>query len=156
MKTLNKVTVKANLQIIPNDFDVLNSDWNQQHEHSRKHSQHIRDMWNSLNLPKSEVAVDTWAYKTPGTCDPMDNFSCHGNPELLEAWKDNKYLNNYKFPRVLPLELFEGKKEGDVVVIDTPEARVELTLNQSGHRYKNFGNGEFHTLLEEKKRYIKK
>ena len=45
------------------------------------------------------------------------------------------------FPRFFPSRIFEGKKEGDTIIIDCPEYKVliELTCKQLNYMYKNLG-----------------
>ena len=97
-------------------------------------------------------------------------FNKHKDEQFVQVWMtgegcDNWYDDFHDF-RVehLPLSFFDGKKEGDTVEFDsetsswggwkgkgkgghlTPEkCHVVLTLNQSGCRYRRFGN--FETVL---------
>jgi hypothetical protein len=51
------------------------------------------------------------------------------------------------FPDHLPIEFFDGKKEGDVIIHTLPNGNeIHLTLKQDSYRY--VGRGNFNELLD--------
>lgn len=69
------------------------------------------------------------------TSDESENWTDHSHPRI-----PNRIPNN------LPIELFEGKVEGDTVTFDHDDLTIELVLNQSDYRYRRFG--QFEEVLE--------
>ena len=130
-----KLVVSADIFIIPNGLTRLDSEWYTE-KYPEYRAEYLKQQ-EELNLEPSTELVQVWV-----TNSDCENFDCKGHKGLLEAWKNKKSLNNYRFPSNLPTNLFEGKKEGDIVVIDTPEARVELKLNQLNYRYGSHGTFE--------------
>ncbi len=96
----------------------------------------------------NDIFVQIWA-----TGCGVDNWSLDGtNPlNLLRPFSDNCI----RFPSWIPLSMIEDKSEGDVMditvngqILDGDNKRIDaqyimrFTLNQLGHRYKQYGNFE--------------
>lgn len=123
---------------------------------------------NSIKFCDDTKFVQVW-FCTPGNSD--SNWADHriDGYDELEGWRPKSSF--------IPVSLFDGKKEGDVVTIDLPiigwmpkhpikglditpagckipagvtvetTVKVSLTLAQGKHRYRSFGNGKFENLL---------
>ena len=66
-----------------------------------------------------------------------------GIPEPEEN-QDRNLVEEFQigfFPEYLPVKLFDGKKEGDVVKFHCPyyDVEIEMTLKQNNYRYRMFG-----------------
>ena len=124
---------------------------------------------NNVKFDNNTKFVQVW-FCTPGNSN--SNWVDHridGYKEL-EGWRPK---SSY-----LPVDIFAGKKEGDVVTIDLPivgweptnpfkgiditpagckipagvsvetTIKVSLTLAQGKHRYRKFGDGKFENLIK--------
>ena len=98
-----------------------------------------------INLEEEDYLIEVWA--TSPQCDNWTSvyggFQSLFGVKLPEDRSEKDYLIGY-FPKLLPVKLFKGKKEGDTIVLHCPEYNitVELTLNQLGYRYGRFGKFE--------------
>lgn len=116
---MNNNIIKGQVFIIPNSLAGWGNEWNDSIL-NRTHK--------VINIPKGEKYVNIWAF-SPG--DENSNWCCH----YEMPGGDN-------FPSYLPVEIFEGKAEGDTITLETKWGTVELTLKQSGTRYGSYGKFE--------------
>jgi hypothetical protein len=141
--------INCNIFVIPNSvYTFRNEDANDSLYGSRVYEQFTT----SFNYEKewsSEKFVQVW-YVTPGSSD--SNWVDH-NVDHIEGLEHYAPITDR-----LPVSLFEGKKEGDVVSTkvvfrkhhfwkdtDEPETKVlevALRLNNLGYRYSSYGTFE--------------
>lgn len=62
--------------------------------------------------------------------------------EEVDNWTCNKEALGQMFPGWLPLSILKGVKEGDTIKLKWNDEDLELTANQLGCRYRNFGKFE--------------
>jgi len=101
-----------------------------------------------IDADMDTVLVQVWA-----TGSKVDNWSCHGwLPEILndEELDNADFLRISRFPDYLPVDLFSGRVEGQIVTITTtePKVTINLKLNQLQYRYKDWG--PFEKVLQKK------
>lgn len=106
------------------------------------------------NLPNSKHYVQVNIESNPGR---DDNWCDHGTPGYKSSMLNHEGWWRSLFPKFLPVDLFKGKKEGDVVKLDTIYGPVELTLGQGESRYGRFGRFEevLSDLVESAEQYQK-
>lgn len=126
-KILNQVSgeevIKAKVFIIPNALYSKANIWAEtEKEATEIFDKFIKSQHQDIEVPMGTKYVQVWAYNKD-----CDNLCRH------------HYLNGEDLPEYLPVDLFDGKKEGDIVTFDSKWGKVELTLAQKGSRYERFG-----------------
>ena len=103
-----------------------------------------------INPQKEDNMIQVWI--TSENCDNWNDrfggFQVNVLGQNKEYWsrinetKEDRLLGY--FPRLYPSQIFEGKHEGDKVMLHCPEYNVdiELTCNQLDYRYGKFGRFE--------------
>jgi len=139
-------TVKGHVFIVPNIAETFKSypedsqDWL---------TQRISRM-TGINPKKEDKMLQVWI-----TSKECDNWNDHfGGFQVNVLGQNKEYwsrINETKedrllgyFPRLYPSQIFEGKHEGDKVMLHCPEydVDIELTCNQLDYRYGKFGRFE--------------
>lgn len=108
----------------------------------------------------TEAHADIFLYPhSPQVCEDKGDYKFTNNGDYNEVescvcvwitspdcanWirGNNKIVREIGLTEMFPVKLFEGKKEGDVVVHKFDNVTLFLTLNQKGSRYGNCGNFE--------------
>lgn len=126
-KILNQVSgkeiIRAKVFIIPNTLYSKKAIWaKSEEEASEIFDKFVKSQHRDIDVPVGTQYVQIWVYN--GDCD---NLCRH------------HYLNGDDLPEYLPVSLFDGKKEGDVITFNSKWGRVELTLAQKNSRYERFG-----------------
>lgn len=116
-------TVKGIVFIVPNSLRGVKNVFNPEQIEGKVKT--ISEKTGKEYDPQTTVLVEVWAAD-----DQCDNWSCHYKRVDGEE---------IKFPTYLPVDLFEGKKEGDTVTFKWGKYDIELTLNQLDYRYRSFG-----------------
>ena len=139
------MSVKADIFIIPNGLIKSKGDFGAFDGAGKEYPYH-------------GVMVEVWitsGSKTPENVPSFDssesfseNWGNHGYPKCIKTPEGSAVDGRWSYlaPSYFPLEVFEGKKEGDKVKVNFHGNDVELTLSQNKYRYR--GNGEFHEVLE--------
>lgn len=136
MKYNEKNQIVGDIFIIPNHPLKLSSQ--KGYWEPRQYENFHKSVHDVVDCPEDDTYLEVWCC-TPD--NPNSNWQCH------YEMPDGRNFTNY-----LPAKLFEGKKEGDKVVISTAWGEVELTLNQLNHRYGRFGT--FEAVMERLKRLL--
>lgn len=113
--------------------------------------------------PETDLIMEAWYFskvghpynnpETKGIFWEVDNLADHG---IYLRYKGRNYHCHFETRRSIPVKLFNGKKEGDIVTIILPltmvddetgevmkqNATLHLELSQSTTRYRRFGNFE--------------
>lgn len=142
-----KKTVKMDVFVIPNESIKLN-----ENDLIRMNSSLIRaEKLLNVEIKKGDRVKQFWMTDPEGEVQHF-NDEWYGFQKKLGIQKPEKYLyldinqgeEEYQigfFPEYLPVKLFDGKKEGDVVKFQCPyyDVEIEMTLKQNDYRYRMFG-----------------
>lgn len=133
--TKNNVKVKAifnvDVFIIPNGIYNINSDWNK----NSPSNKWIENRSKEVLGMKSESGRYVQVWTVGHDCDNWA-CSCEDCPANLEG------NENFRYPELMPVELFIGLKEGDTKTIETDTLIINMTAKQLSYRYKRFGKFE--------------
>jgi len=134
--------LRGDIFIVPNGLMSVRNTIGSSEEDSRRRFENNRKrvLKNILDHKDSERLVEIWV------CSPEnDNWHDHSYIQILlgKKYGRDEDWSEYSFPMYLPIEFFEGKKEGNVVKLNTTFGEVELTLAQTKYRYRRFGDFEY-------------
>lgn len=136
---MKKNVVKGEIFIIPNR--IAKSDVN---EYLTKHLNRKNEFLGLPEVMVGEKLIQVWF-----TDEESENWTSHGKMisgiEYSEDVKEKWFQSLW--PGYLKKEMLEGLKEGDKLTLNLKNGVVvELTTNQEGYRYRNFG--KFEEVLE--------
>ena len=122
---INK-THTGDVFIIPNALEIFRGELNEYDLNWRENIHADLDP----DMPREEAYLQVWC-TTPG--NNQSNWGCHPSLEGEQR----------HFPSHLPISLFKGKKEGDVITFESPTwGHIELRLNCLSYRYRSYGRFE--------------
>lgn len=129
----NKI-IKGDIFIIPNHL----REWRKEFLFADELQKKLNTIGVTIN--DGDTMVQVWC------CDStsknwQDHYDCPVYTDMPEDIDSRDRL----FPGWFPVSLFEGKHEGDIVVLNYKGTTIELTLAQSKYRYNRFG--EFQEVL---------
>lgn len=128
-----KRIIKADMFIIPNGKRVVKDIFNYKNRISE-----FNDA-TGMRIRENDLVVEVWITSDH---DLGENWQCH------TGWKEICQLEETAqprlFPSYFPVNVLEAFEEGDVLRVSPigTDVIIELTLNQLGYRYKNWGRFE--------------